>query len=118
MSSPRDLEDDSGDYWRRDERTIKLHGQEGFEGLRRAGRLAAETLDFITPHVVPGVSTGALDKRIEAFMRERGAVPATIGYRGYPAASCISPNHVVNHGIPSDDKRLADGDIVNIDVTV
>ena len=58
MSSPRDLEDDSVDYWRRDERTIKLHGPEGFEGMRLAGRLAAETLDFITPHVQPGISTG------------------------------------------------------------
>ena len=56
MSSPRDAIDDSVDYWRRDERTIKLHGPEGFEGMRRAGRLAAETLDFITPHVQPGVT--------------------------------------------------------------
>lgn len=99
-------------------RRIPLHGPEAFEGLRRAGRLAAATLDHITPLVRPGVTTGDLDRAIETFMRDHGAVPATIGYRGYPKASCISPNHVVNHGIPSDDKRLADGDIVNIDVTV
>jgi len=99
-------------------RRVPLHGPESFEGLRRAGRLAAETLDHITPHVVPGVTTGHLDALIERFMRDNGAIPATIGYKGYPAASCISPNHVVNHGIPSPDKRLADGDIVNIDVTV
>lgn len=99
-------------------RPIPLHGAEAFEGLRRSGRLAAETLDYITPFVVPGVTTGELDRLIERFMRDHGAVPATIGYRGYRHASCISPNHVVNHGIPSDDKRLVDGDIVNIDVTV
>jgi len=99
-------------------RRVPLHGPEAFEKLRRAGRLAAETLDHITPHVVPGVTTGHLDALIERFMRDNGAIPATIGYKGYPAASCISPNHVVNHGIPSPDKRLVDGDIVNIDVTV
>jgi len=99
-------------------RRVPLHGPEAFEMLRRAGRLAAETLDHITPHVVPGVTTGHLDALIERFMRDNGAIPATIGYKGYPAASCISPNHVVNHGIPSPDKRLVDGDIVNIDVTV
>lgn len=102
----------------RDGRTVTLYTEHDFAGLRRAGRLAAETLDFIAPHVVPGVATGHLDRLIETFMRDHGAIPATIGYHGYPAASCISPNHVVNHGIPSDDKRLANGDIVNIDVTV
>ena len=68
MSSPRDFIDDSADYWRRDERTIKLHGPEGFEGMRLAGRLAAETLDFITPHVQPGVSTLELDKLCHEFI--------------------------------------------------
>jgi len=99
-------------------RPIALHTPEDFEGIRRAGRLAAETLDYITPFVTPGISTGDLDRRIEAFMRDHGAIPATIGYNGYRHASCISPNHVVNHGIPSDAKRLVNGDIVNIDVTV
>ena len=96
---------------------VPLHGPEAFAAMRRAGRLAAETLDFVTPFVVPGVSTGELDRRIDGFMREHGAVPATLGYRGYPKSCCISVNHVVNHGIPSDDKRLRDGDIANIDVT-
>lgn len=99
-------------------RTVPLHGPEAFAAMRRAGRLAAETLDHITPYVRPGVSTGELDRRIEAFMREHGATPATLGYRGYPKSSCISVNHVVNHGIPSDDKILKEGDILNVDVTV
>lgn len=97
---------------------VPVHGPEAFAQMRKAGRLAAETLDFITPFVRPGVATGELDRRIEAFMRERKGVPATLGYRGYPKSSCISVNHVVNHGIPSDDKRLREGDIANIDVTV
>jgi methionyl aminopeptidase len=98
-------------------RPIPLYDAEGFEGMRRAGRLAAETLDFIAGHVRPSISTGELDRLCEAFMREAGAVPATIGYKGYRHATCISVNHVVTHGIPSDDKILAEGDIVNIDVT-
>jgi methionyl aminopeptidase len=98
-------------------RPVVIHGAEAFAAMRRAGRLAAETLDFITPHVRPGISTGALDRLLEAFMRDHGAVPATIGYRGYTHASCISVNHVVTHGIPADTKILAEGDILNIDVT-
>ena len=116
MSSPRDFIDDSDDYWRRDERTIKIHGPEGFAGMRLAGRLAAETLDFITPHVQPGVSTGELDKLCHDYILDHKAIPAPLGYRGYPKSICTSINHVVCHGIPSD-KRLQDGDIVNIDVT-
>ncbi|MCL6728527.1 type I methionyl aminopeptidase [Sphingomonas hankyongi] len=96
--------------------TIKLHGPEGFEGMRRAGRLAAEVLDALVPHVVPGVSTQALDDIARSHMLDAGAVPATLGYRGYTKSCCISINHVVCHGIPSD-KTLKDGDIVNIDVT-
>jgi len=88
-----------------------------FEGMRRAGKLAAETLDFITPHVQPGVTTEQLDKLCHDFIVEHGAVPAPLGYRGFPKSSCISVNHVVCHGIPGD-KVLQDGDILNIDVTV
>lgn len=95
---------------------IKLHGPDGFEGMRRAGRLAAEILDAIAPHVVPGVETQALDDIIREHMLRGGAVPATLGYRGYTHSSCISINHVVCHGIPSE-RTLRDGDIVNIDVT-
>mgnify|MGYP003341275815 FL=1 len=116
MTSPPDIEDDSVDYWRRDERTIKIHGPEGFEGMRRAGRLAAETLDFIAPYVQPGVTTGELDKLCHDFIQDHGAIPAPLGYRGFPKSICTSINHVVCHGIPGD-KRLQNGDIVNIDVT-
>jgi len=96
--------------------TIKLHGAEGFEGMRKAGRLAAETLDALVPLVKPGATTQALDDFVREFTLAGGAVPATLGYRGYAHSCCISINHVVCHGIPSD-KTLKDGDIVNIDVT-
>jgi methionyl aminopeptidase len=95
---------------------IKLHGPEGFEGMRRAGRVAAEILDALVPHVVAGVTTQALDDIVYAEMRARGATPATLGYRGYTKSCCTSINHVVCHGIPGD-RILKDGDIVNIDVT-
>ncbi|MFN5821564.1 MAG: type I methionyl aminopeptidase [Novosphingobium sp.] len=96
--------------------TLKLHGPEGFEGMRRAGRLAAEILDALVPMVQPGVSTQELDDIVRQMTLDGGAVPATLGYRGYTHSCCISINHVVCHGIPSD-KVLKDGDIVNIDVT-
>lgn len=99
-------------------RPVRLYGPDAFAAMHRAGRLAAETLDAITPEVRPGISTGELDRRIDTFIRDHGAVPATLGYRGYPKSCCISVNHVVNHGIPDDRKRLKEGDIVNIDVTV
>lgn len=96
--------------------TIKLHGPAGFEGMRKAGRLAAEILDALAPLVVPGVRTDHLDEVVRQMTLDGGAVPATLGYRGYTHSCCISINHVVCHGIPSD-KTLKDGDIVNIDVT-
>jgi methionyl aminopeptidase len=95
---------------------IKLHGPDGFAGMRAAGRLAAEILDALAPHVVPGVTTGELDAIVHRMTVDAGAVPATLGYRGYTHSCCISINHVVCHGIPSE-KTLKDGDIVNIDVT-
>jgi methionyl aminopeptidase len=98
-------------------RKIELHGAEGFEGMRRAGDLAARTLDFIAPHVRAGVSTLELDSLCDQFMRDHGAVAATIGYKGYRHATCISVNHVATHGIPAADKILKTGDILNIDVT-
>jgi len=97
---------------------IKLHNAEDFASMRAAGRLAAETLDFITPHVRPGVTTGELDRLCHDFIVARGAVPAPLGYRGYPRSICTSINHVVCHGIPDDKKRIQDGDTMNIDVTV
>ena len=96
---------------------IRLHKPEDFEGMRRAGRLAAECLDMLAAHVKPGVSTEHLDNLVREHVLDRGAVSATIGYRGYRHATCISLNHVICHGIPSP-KPLKDGDILNIDVTV
>ena len=96
--------------------TIKLHGPEGFEGMRKAGRLAADILDQMPELVQPGVTTQSIDDAIRGMMLDAGAVPATLGYRGYTHSSCISVNHVICHGIPSE-KTLKDGDIVNIDVT-
>jgi len=96
--------------------TIKLHGPEGFAGMRKAGRLAAEILDALAPMVQPGVTTEELDRVVREMTFDGGGVPATLGYRGYTHSCCISINHVVCHGIPSN-KQLKDGDIVNIDVT-
>ncbi len=98
-------------------RSIKLHGPEDFEGMRKAGRLAAQCLDMLTQHVAPGVTTEALDDMAMEFILDHGAVPACLGYRGYPKVMCTSVNHVICHGIPGP-KPLKDGDIVNIDVTV
>jgi len=97
--------------------TIKLHGPGAFEGMRRAGRLAAEILDALGPIVQPGVSTAEIDDVVRRMTLEGGAVPATLGYRGYAHSCCVSINHVVCHGIPSDQRTLREGDIVNIDVT-
>ena len=96
---------------------IKIHGPDGFEGMRRAGRLAAECLDMLTPYVAPGAVTAELDRLAREFVLDHGAIPACLGYRGYGHTVCISPNHVVCHGIPGE-RTLREGDIVNIDVTV
>lgn len=102
---------------------IELHDNpQDFEGMRAAGRLAAATLDMIAEHIVPGVSTEELDRLCHLYMTKHGAIPATLGYKGggsvpYPKSTCISLNHVVCHGIPSPDKILKEGDILNIDVT-
>ena len=96
---------------------IRIHEEADFSGMRRAGALAADILDRIGAFVVPGATTGALDAQVRAWVEEAGATSATIGYKGYQHATCISVNHVVCHGIPGD-KVLKDGDILNIDVTV
>jgi len=96
---------------------IKIHSKEDFEGMRRAGRLAAECLDMLTPYVVPGVVTDKLDTLAREFILDHGAIPACLGYRGYTKTLCISPNHIVCHGIPGE-RALREGDIANIDVTV
>ncbi len=95
---------------------IKLHGPEGFVGMRAAGRLAGEILDALVPHVVPGVTTAEIDAIVYRIATDAGGIPATLGYRGYTHSSCTSINHVVCHGIPGE-RVLKDGDIVNIDVT-
>ncbi len=95
----------------------KIFNEADFKKLRVAGKLAAETLDYITPFVVPGVKTEDLDNMLNEYIISHGATNAVTGYRGYPKHSCISINHVVCHGIPSE-KRLQDGDIANIDITL
>lgn len=96
---------------------IVIHSAEDFEGMRKAGRLAAKVLDMITPYVQAGITTGELDRICHDYIVSRGAVPACLGYRGYPKSVCISLNHVICHGIPGD-RKLVNGDILNIDVTV
>lgn len=103
--------------------SISIKTPEDIAGLRIAGRLAAELLDYLTPFVKPGVSTGELDRLAYDYtVNVQGCIPACLGYcppgmTPYPATTCISINHVVCHGIPSDKKILKTGDIVNIDVT-
>ncbi len=97
--------------------TIKKTAAER-DGMRAAGRLAAEVLDMIGPHVQPGVSTDELDAICHRYITEtQGAVPAPLNYRGFPKSICTSVNHVVCHGIPGE-RKLKKGDIVNIDITV
>jgi methionyl aminopeptidase len=95
---------------------ITIHTAADFEKMRIAGRLAAETLDMIGDHVEAGITTSELDKICHDFIVRRRAIPAPLGYRGYPKSICTSVNHVVCHGIP-DGTKLKDGDIINIDVT-
>ncbi len=96
---------------------IKIHGQEGYQKMRLAGALAAEILDFITPYVQIGVTTDYLNELCHNEIVRNGAIPAPLNYKGFPKSICTSINHVVCHGIPSE-KKLKDGDIINIDVTV
>ena len=97
--------------------SIKLYGPDGFDGMRKAGRLVAEVLDAIVPHVVPGVTTEEIDTLVREHILRGGGIPATVNYRGFTHSCCTSINHVVCHGIPGP-KTLKSGDIVNIDVTV
>ncbi|MGQ0528125.1 MAG: type I methionyl aminopeptidase [Alphaproteobacteria bacterium] len=96
---------------------IPLHGADDFAGMRKAGRLAAETLDMITPHVMPGVTTEELNTICHDYITKAGAIPAPLGYKGFPKSICTSINHVICHGIPGE-RALIQGDILNIDVTV
>ena len=96
---------------------IIIKNKEQIEGIRKSCRLAAATLAFVGQFVVPGVNTASLDNKIEEYILSHGAIPATKGYNGYPKSSCISPNEVVCHGIPSEKTILKEGDIINIDIT-
>ncbi|PTW50387.1 methionine aminopeptidase type I [Rhodovulum kholense] len=102
---------------RRTKDNIRIYDPEDFAGMHAAGRVAAEILDEIAPLVFPGQTTAEIDRVITDLVEAKGAVSATIGYKGYKHASCISVNHVVCHGIPGP-KVLKDGDILNVDVTV
>jgi methionyl aminopeptidase len=97
--------------------SIELFGGRDLPRLRRAGRVAAETLAAVTARVRAGVRTGDIDRWVRDDTARRGGTPSQLGYQGFPAAVCTSRNHVVCHGIPRDDEILADGDIVNVDVT-
>ncbi|MEE9391692.1 MAG: type I methionyl aminopeptidase [Planctomycetota bacterium] len=97
--------------------TIVIHSAREFEGMRAAGRLAAETLDFITPHVKAGTHTDYLNRLCHEFITERGGICAPLNYNGFPKSICTSINEVVCHGIPKKTDILRDGDIINIDVT-
>ncbi|MCA9685181.1 MAG: M24 family metallopeptidase, partial [Myxococcales bacterium] len=85
--------------------------------MRASCRFAASVLDFIAPHVVAGVTTSELDRLCHDFIVDHGAYPAPLNYKGFPASVCTSVNEVACHGIPNQ-RKLADGDIINIDVTV
>lgn len=95
----------------------KVYSRKDFVGLRKAGKLAAYILDYIAPYIKVGVTTGELDRLCHEEIVRNKAIPAPLGYQGYPKATCISLNEVVCHGIPSE-RKLVDGDILNIDVTV
>lgn len=97
---------------------VTIKNQEEIAKMRISGQLAAEVLEMIGPHVVPGVTTGELDRICHDYIvNTQKAIPAPLNYRGFPKSICTSVNHVVCHGIPGD-KRLKDGDIINIDITV
>lgn len=99
-------------------RPIPIHGPEAFEKMRTAGNLAARCLDMITPEIIPGVSTQKIDDLVHEFIIDNSAVPATLGYRGYPKSCCTSVNEVICHGIPAESEILKEKDIINVDVTV
>ena len=90
--------------------------KESFDKTKTAGRLAADTLDEVTPYIKPGISTNEIDKICYEFIKDNGGYSAPLFYRGFPKSCCTSPNHVVCHGVPTS-KYLNEGDIINVDVT-
>ena len=98
---------------------VELKTPDAIEKMRIVGALAARQLEMIEAHIKPGISTGELDRICHEFtVNEQHAIPAPLNYRGFPKSICTSVNHVVCHGIPSDDKILKNGDIINVDVTL
>jgi methionyl aminopeptidase len=95
---------------------IRKSAQE-IEGMARAGELVVETIALLGEHLQPGITTGELDRIAEEFIREHGGVPTSKGYRGFPAATCISPNAMVVHGIPGE-HRVEEGDLISVDVGI
>ena len=99
--------------------SVIIKTPEEIEKMRVAGRLAAEVLEMIEPHVRAGISTGELDRICHDYIvNVQQAIPAPLNYHGFPKSICTSINHVICHGIPSDDKILKKGDIINLDITV
>ncbi|MEM7159205.1 MAG: type I methionyl aminopeptidase [Myxococcota bacterium] len=96
---------------------IVIHGPAEMAAMRRAGRVAAQTLRAVTARIRPGICTAQVDAWVRSDTAARGARPSQLGYKGFPAAVCTSRNHVVCHGIPSPDETIDDGDIINVDVT-
>ena len=111
------MNEPQNESWHREPRKIRIHDESCFEYMRKAGLLAAQTLDFITPYVLPGVTTEELDRLCHEYISDNGAVAAPLNYKGFPKSICTSINHVVCHGIPGE-RRLSNGDTLNIDVTV
>ncbi|MBW8741248.1 MAG: type I methionyl aminopeptidase [Acidobacteria bacterium] len=95
---------------------IRKSAQE-IEGMARAGELVADTIALVGEHIEPGITTAELDRIADAFIREHGGVPTSMGYRGFPAATCISPNSMVVHGIPGS-HRVEEGDLISVDVGI
>lgn len=95
---------------------ITIHEPGDFDGMRKAGRLSAEILDELYDIIEPGITTQAIDDYVHKRITEAGAIPATLGYRGYTKSCCTSINHVVCHGVPSE-KKLKKGDALNVDIT-
>lgn len=109
--------DDLDELASMDTRDITIHSAADYDGMRKAGKLAAEVLDMLTEHVRPGITTEHINTLAHEMIIAAGATPAPLNYRGFPKSVCTSVNHVVCHGIP-EEKKLKDGDMVNIDVTV
>jgi methionyl aminopeptidase len=96
---------------------IEILAPREIEKMRAAGRVAAETLSFVSTKLTPGLPTSRIDRWVREDTARRGGTPSQLGYHGFPSSVCVSRNHVVCHGIPRDDEFLLDGDIVNVDIT-